>query len=54
MVDWNGLFKWSLKYQDGTQASDFKKMSDDDRKWLEDALKQYTFSDTDRLKEVID
>jgi len=29
-------------------------MSDEDRKWLEEAMKQYTFNDTDRLKQVID
>lgn len=54
MVDWNGLFKWSLQYQDGTKESNFKPMSDEDKKWLEEALKQYTFNDTDRLKEICD
>jgi hypothetical protein len=27
-------------------------MSSEDRKWLEQALKQYTFNDVDRLKEI--
>ena len=27
-------------------------MTPEDRKWLEEALKQYTFNDVDRLKEV--
>ncbi len=27
-------------------------MSAEDRKWLEEAMKQYTFNDVDRLKEV--
>jgi hypothetical protein len=27
-------------------------MSAEDRKWLEQALKQYTFNDVDRLKEI--
>ena len=27
-------------------------MSEEDRKWLEEALKQYTFNDVDRLKEI--
>ena len=52
MVDWNGLFKWSISHQDGTKPSDFKMMSVEDRKWLEAALKQYTFNDVDRLKEI--
>ena len=52
MVDWNGLFKWSMTHQDGTKPTEFKVMSAEDRKWLEAALKQYTFNDVDRLKEI--
>ena len=29
-------------------------MSPEDRKWLEEALKQYTFNDAERLKEICD
>jgi len=29
-------------------------MSQEDRAWLEDALKKYTFNDTSRLKEIVD
>ena len=53
MVDWNGLFKWSMEYNDGTNPSEFKRMSDEDMKWLEEAMKSYTFNDADRLKEII-
>jgi Zn-dependent M16 (insulinase) family peptidase len=53
MVDWNGLYKWSMEYQDGTAPSNFKAMSKDDRQWLEEAMKQYTFNDSDRLTELI-
>jgi len=28
-------------------------MSKEDRKWLEDAIKQYTYNDADRLKEIV-
>ena len=52
MVDWNGLFKWSMQYHDGTTESKFKKMSDEDQKWLQDALQAYTFDDVDRLKQL--
>jgi len=38
MVDWNGLFKWSMEHHDGTEESKFKKMSPEDAKWLEEAL----------------
>ena len=27
MVDWKGLYNWSMKYTDGTKPSDFKQMS---------------------------
>ena len=49
MVDWNGLFKWSMEHQDGTRPTEFKMMAAEDRKWLEEAMKQYTFNDVDRL-----
>ena len=54
MVDWNGLYNWSMQYHDGTQPSDFKQMSAEDRKWLEEAMKAYTFNDADRLTEVVE
>jgi len=54
MVDWNGLYKWSMQYQDdGTKPSEFKPMSPEDRKWLEEAMKHYSMNDTDRLTECI-
>ena len=53
MVDWNGLYKWSMEHHDGTTPSNFKAMSKEDRDWLEEALKAYTFNDTDRLTELV-
>ena len=53
MVDWNGLYKWSMQYQDGTKPSEFKAMSKEDREWLEEAMKAHTFNDTDRLAELV-
>lgn len=52
MVDWNGLFKWSMEYHDGTKPSEFKQMSKEDQIWLTEALKAYSFNDTDRLQEI--
>ncbi len=52
MVDWQGLFKWSMQYQDGTHPSEFKEMSQEDKIWLQEALKAYTFNDTDRLQPI--
>ena len=52
--DWNGLLAWSTKYHDGTKASDVQPMSKDDRDWLEAAMKEYTFSDTDKLRDCVE
>jgi len=53
MVDWNGLYKWSMEHHDGTRPSNFKPMSPEDRKWLEEAMKAYSLNDTDRLTELV-
>lgn len=50
MPDWNGLLAWSTKYHDGTKPSEFKPMSDEDKKWLTEAMKAYTFDDTNKMK----
>lgn len=52
MVDWQGLFSWSTQYHDGTAPSNFSVMEKEDKEWLEAAMKQYTFSDVDRMKEI--
>ena len=54
MVDWQGLFNWSVQYHDGTAPSNFNPMKDEDKKWLEEAMNQHTFSDVDRMKEICD
>lgn len=37
---WPGLLAWSTKYHDGTQPSEFKQMSDEDRAFLEKAMEE--------------
>jgi len=39
-VNWPGLMAWSTKHHDGTQASEFKPLSDEDRKFLEAAMQE--------------
>ena len=34
MCDWKGLLNWSLNYHDGTKPSEFKPMSEEDKKVL--------------------
>mmetsp|Transcript_76906 Transcript_76906/g.152224 ORF Transcript_76906/g.152224 Transcript_76906/m.152224 type:complete len:299 (-) Transcript_76906:69-965(-) len=39
-MNWPGLFAWSTKYHDGTAPSQFTKMTDEDRKFLEKAMEE--------------
>jgi hypothetical protein len=52
MVDWNGLFKWSMKYNDGTTESNFKQMTGEDKAFLENAMKSFTFNESQALKDI--
>ena len=53
-IDWTGLLNWSTKFHDGTAPSNVSPMSDEEREWLTQALKQYTFDHNERLKELCD
>ncbi len=49
MNQWFGLLKWSLNYHDGTKApTDFKPMSEEDKKWLAAAMKSHTVDVVER------
>jgi len=39
-MNWPGLLAWSTKYHDGTAPSQFKKMTDEDRQFLEKAMEE--------------
>eukprot|EP00429_Kryptoperidinium_foliaceum_P092184 CAMPEP_0176193020 /NCGR_PEP_ID=MMETSP0121_2-20121125/5271_1 /TAXON_ID=160619 /ORGANISM="Kryptoperidinium foliaceum, Strain CCMP 1326" /LENGTH=304 /DNA_ID=CAMNT_0017531725 /DNA_START=86 /DNA_END=1000 /DNA_ORIENTATION=+ len=39
-LNWPGLLAWSTKYHDGTAPSQFKQMTEEDRKFLEHAMEQ--------------
>merc|ERR1719163_2564700 len=39
-MNWPGLLAWSTKYHDGTHASEFKQMTDEDRAFLERAMEE--------------
>ena len=52
-IDWPGLLNWSTKFYDGTSPSNVQPMSPEELQWLTEALKQYTYDDTDKLKDLI-
>jgi hypothetical protein len=54
MVNWPGLLNWSTNFHDGTHPSNFKPMSDEDKEWLEGAMKEHCFNDADRMKEILE
>eukprot|EP00434_Breviolum_minutum_P022174 symbB.v1.2.019575.t3/scaffold1605.1/size109642/3 len=39
-INWPGLLAWSTKYHDGTAPSQFKQMSEEDRRFLEQAMEE--------------
>eukprot|EP00913_Durusdinium_trenchii_P009266 g8707.t1 len=39
-INWPGLLAWSTKYHDGTAPSQFKQMTEEDRKFLEKAMEE--------------
>ena len=51
-IDWQGLFNWSTQFHDNTKESEFEPMKEEERAWLEEAMKAYTFDDVNRLTEI--
>ena len=50
---WPGLLKWSLQHVDGTAPSEFSAMSEEDRKWLEQVMREGVRDENKRLKEIM-
>jgi hypothetical protein len=51
--NWLGLLKWSLSYADGTTPSQFSAMNEEDKKWLENVMKEGVRDDPQRMNEVM-
>lgn len=52
-IDWSGLFNWSAKYNDGTKATNFTPMTEEEKIWLEKAMTEYTYNESDRMQEIV-
>lgn len=52
MVDWQGLFQWSVQNHANRAPKDFKELSAEDRNWLDDAIKSYTYYEADRMQQL--
>lgn len=55
MVDWPGLLKWTLTQSDGTTAdTSIKPMTEEEKKWLQEAIEAYTFDEAKRMREILE
>ena len=54
MIDWEGLLKFSLKYTDNTKMSEFKEMPEEDKKWLEKVMEEYSSSEVKRIINILE
>lgn len=53
-MDWQGLLNWSLKYQDGTVNKDLQPMSEEDKKFLEDAFESTCVNEMKEIWKILD
>jgi hypothetical protein len=54
MVDWKGLYNWSMKYTDGTKPSDFKQMSKEDMEFIQNAFESVTLNEMKEIWKILD
>ncbi len=55
-MDWPGLLKWSMKNSEGSKLvdKDIKPMSEEDAKWLEEALENLQFNEMKEIIKILD
>lgn len=51
--NWLGLLKWSLSYSDGTSPTNFHPMSNENKVWLENVMKELIKDEGQRLCEIL-
>lgn len=52
-MNWPGLLKWSLSYQDGTVPSESMQMSPEQQKWLKEALESVVINEVKEMKVIL-
>lgn len=51
---WNAILRWSIAQpSDGTRASEFKPMSDEDKKFLDDVMKSMVVDEIGEMKKIV-
>ena len=54
MVDWKGLYNWSMKYTDGTKPSNFKQMSKEDMDFIQNAFESVVLNEMKEIWKILD
>jgi hypothetical protein len=54
MVDWKGLYNWSMKYTDGTKPSEFKQMSKEDMEFIQNAFESVCLNEMKEIWKILD
>jgi hypothetical protein len=54
MVDWKGLYNWSMKYTDGTKPSNFKQMSKEDMEFIQNAFESVVLNEMKEIWKILD
>ena len=54
MVDWKGLYNWSMNYVDGTKPSNFKEMSKEDMDFIQNAFESVCLNEMKEIWKILD
>lgn len=53
MIDWPGLLKWSLNYNDNLKPTEIPMLTEEQRQFLEEAFQAACFQEVHRMKDII-
>lgn len=53
MTDWPGFLKWSLRYNDNLKETEIPPLTDEQRKFLEEAFQATALQDVHRMKDIL-
>jgi hypothetical protein len=54
MLNWPGFLKWSLSHHDETKQTEIPKLSNDQKAWLEEVIKESSLDHNKQLKSTLD
>ena len=54
MVDWKGLYNWTMKYNDGTKPTNLKQMSKEDMEFIQNAFESVCLNEMKEIWKILD